>query len=222
MLIPSFITFTGADDRTRIEDLQALHGDFPVEIGVLFSKSRAGSPRYPRAAWIEALRGSGLRLAAHVCGAWASEIASGGRPEIEHLLGPFSRVQVNVGFPADPGVVRAWADGVSDRIGIQIEPILQARGDRFPEDARVAWLFDRSGGRGEMPETWPAPAAPGVRFGYAGGLGPGTVGAALARMPEAPEAWIDMESRVRNLDDAFDLGLCRQVCEIAFESTRSA
>lgn len=217
MLKPAFITFTGADDKTRPMDLVDLSREFPAtEFGILFSKSRACYPRYPSLPWIGRLEGRGLRLAAHICGSWASEIASGKGTEIDHLLGSFQRVQVNIGPDVDPAVIRSWADRVCDLVGHQIEPILQCRGDAFPADRRVSWLFDRSGGRGTVPGTWPQPAPQGVKFGYAGGMSPKNIRSILAELPEAPEAWIDMESGVRNGTDEFDPDLCARVCEVAY------
>lgn len=216
MFKPAFITFTGADDKTRPSDLENLNRDFPVEFGILFSKSRACYPRYPSLPWVGQLDGRGLRLAAHICGAWAAEIVAGKQTEIDHLLGAFQRVQVNTGPDVDPAVVKAWADRVGAMLGHPIEPILQCRGDTFPSEVSVSWLFDRSGGRGTVPGGWPLPAVPGVKFGYAGGMSPKNIEGILAAMPEAPEAWIDMESGVRNVADEFDIGLCRRVCEVTY------
>ena len=59
--------------------------------------------------------------------------------------------------------------------------ILQCRGfERFPDDAHVDWLFDRSGGRGLLPDRWPVPEPSAKFVGYSGGLGPATVVVALA------------------------------------------
>lgn len=213
---PAFITFTGADERTDLVELESLCRDWPVEIGILFSRSRRSSPRYPSLAWIAGLEDRGLRLSAHLCGAWAAEVAVNGTSEIGALLGPFSRAQINVGPGADPAIVRAWARAASKRRGSPLEPILQSRGAAFPHDDRVSWLHDCSGGRGERPAAWPAPALRGMRFGYAGGMGPENIREILAELPEAPEAWIDMESRIRNAADEFDIGLCRKVCEAVY------
>jgi len=216
MLKPAFITFTGADDKTRPSDLEDLSRDYPVEFGILFSKSRAGYPRYPYLPWVGRLEGRGLSLSAHICGAWAAEIVSGKSTEIDHLLGAFSRVQINTGPGVDPKVIKAWAERTGDLIGHPIEPILQCRGEAFPAEPLVSWLYDRSGGKGEQPESWPAAAPPGIRFGYAGGLRPKNIASILETLPEAPGAWIDMESGVRNSADEFDLGLCRRVCEVVY------
>jgi len=68
-------------------------------------------------------------------------------------------------------------------------------------------LMDASGGRGRAPDSWPRPIA-GVASGYAGGIGPETIGADLDRIAQAVGdgvIWIDMEGRVRDEADRFDL-----------------
>jgi hypothetical protein len=52
--------------------------------------------------------------------------------------------------------------------------------------------------------------------GYAGGLGPETVAKVLPQLTQATPFWIDMESKIRNGDDRFDVGLCRRVCEAVY------
>ncbi|WP_454909583.1 hypothetical protein [Variovorax gossypii] len=47
MNTPQFTTFTGADDDTCIDEMQALSRDYPVEFGILFSPTRQGSGKYP-------------------------------------------------------------------------------------------------------------------------------------------------------------------------------
>ncbi|MFG6084251.1 hypothetical protein ACEUZ9_000753 [Paracoccus litorisediminis] len=215
MLIPSFVTFTGADDRTDIAAMGNLAAQYPIEYGILFSRSREGDARYPTAGWMRGLEGAGLRLAAHICGYHASEIVETGQLSILDRLGPFDRIQINTAPLLETGIenVLAAGDRVSQRFGKPVAVILQVR-QAFPEDSRVKWLFDASGGRGLVSASYPAPPVnPQVRIGYAGGLGPENVAAVLAGLPDVQESWIDMETRIRNDTDDFDLGLCRAVCE---------
>lgn len=212
MFKPAFITFTGPDDRTSIPAMRALAGRHEIEFGVLFSATRQGTPRYPSLAWIEAVQDSGLRLAAHICGSWARQIVQEGASEADALLRNFARVQINTGMPVDTAVIRKWAYDLSGRFGRPVEPIIQCRGP-FPEDDRVSWLYDRSGGNGERPDFWPAPPKdPNVAFGYAGGIRPGNVTSVLAEIPASRGGWIDMESGVREAGDQFSLALCDEVC----------
>ena len=211
MLIPTMITLTGPDDRTDISALASFAASRPeVEIAVLFSASRRGISRYPTLGWVAELADSGMNLSAHVCGSWAQAIVDGRDPDFDPaLLAPFSRVQVNTRPGADPAAVRAWADRTAGRDGKPLAPILQSRGDEFPEDDRVLWLHDPSGGRGIAQTRWPRPR-PGT--GLAGGLGPGRIAPLLASLEHVDGVWIDMETSLRNAADEFDLGICEEVC----------
>ena len=86
-------------------------------------------------------------------------------------------------------------------------PVLQSADRADGRGPRHQLLMDASGGRGVSPETWPRPIA-GVPCGYAGGLGPDTILADLDRIAETVGdgvIWIDMEGRLRDASDRFDL-----------------
>lgn len=99
-------------------------------------------------------------------------------------------------------------DGVNDAL-------LGALRDR---GVNVVPLFDTSGGAGRVPQTWPF-AIPTVYCGYAGGLGPETLEQEITRIEQVAEhatIWIDMERRVRSLDDQqFDLAKVEACLRIA-------
>ena len=72
------VTITGADESTNINDLLEISSQFPfVEWGILFSpKQMEGAfPRNPSFKWIMdhivPLKEKGLKLSAHICGAWS-------------------------------------------------------------------------------------------------------------------------------------------------------
>ena len=86
---------------------------------------------------------------------------------------------------------------------------------------RIAPLFDSSGGRGVVEKSWPKiphhEYGP-IWCGYAGGLGPDNIKEELQKIEEAvgeAEIWIDMETKLRNKKDQFDLNLCEQVLQEA-------
>lgn len=216
MLRPDFITFTGADDQTSIDEMVRLSAEFSVEFGILFSRSREGDARYPSRAWIDGLNGRRLPIAAHVCGAYAEEIVRTGESQLEDVLKMFDRVQINTGSWVDLDLMASFGGKLSRAAGDEVPIILQTRTD-IPEDDRFHWLFDASGGRGIAPPAWPLPPRTrSVTFGYAGGIGPDNVDEVLDQIPGHRNAWIDMETRVRNERDEFDLDLCRAVCRKAF------
>jgi len=224
---PEFITFTGIDDATDLIAARALAAEFPVEYGVLFSPERQGnSPRYP--SWptlckilLYAVPGS--RYAAHLCGGYSRLLLASGSTTLDTILREhFARVQINTHYVGlNVAVIAEWAESV------KAQPILQCR-DAFPPEEDVSWLFDASGGRGVVPDAWPAAARPGPvaaspevprLVGYAGGLSPTNIATALPLIAAAAgdsPYWIDMESGVRDADDRFDLAKCRAVCEAVY------
>jgi len=74
-------------------------------------------------------------------------------------------------------------------------------------------LHDASGGLGRTPDHWSRPIA-GMLNGYAGGIGPDSVIDTLETLaPIVGDGftWIDMEGRLRDRDDAFDLARVEDV-----------
>jgi hypothetical protein len=214
------VTITGVDERTHAYDLCELHADFPfVEWGVLLSASREGKdPRYPAQWWIQSLldRTDGLPLAGHLCGSYSRDAISGAFLwAIEHpeQFRRFRRLQLN---GAKWGIeTAARLSKYKDRFPAK-EFIVQV--DWFPNGQfdDLAFLLDRSGGRGVEITKFPAPPD-GVRCGYAGGLGPDNLEKALAAITALPgdgAVWVDMESQVRT-DDWLDLAKVRRCLEIA-------
>jgi hypothetical protein len=210
MRAPEFITLTGADDATDVDEMVALAKLYPIEWGILFSPKRQGvEPRYPLDPGRFAHRG--LRLAAHLWGAHARAALE--TPPFSVLpvaLDVFERVQVNHPAP-DTWAARAFQEWAKRPC------ILQAGTDRrfVGGDADLLWLFDASGGRGVTPDAWPRHPGGNRLVGYAGGIGPENVLEGLAAIGAAGPYWIDMESGVRT-GDRFDLELCRRVREAVF------
>lgn len=227
------VTLTGADDSTDPRKLIALSRGYPfAEWGILLSHSAAGTPRFPSSAWISRFlnMAAGMLppLCLHICGRWVREICKGrwNGLLLEHTrtLRCVQRVQLNFHSAAhhlvpDFGQV---AKEVTDALGVR-QVIFQCDGVNnhlvraAAEDGLTAVpLYDRSGGAGILPPTWPL-GMPGVYNGYAGGLGPDNVLeqlpkiAAVARGPH----WIDMETHVRSDNDrVFDLDKCAQVLKL--------
>lgn len=76
-------------------------------------------------------------------------------------------------------------------------------------------LYDVSGGKGIQPRKWHPPVE-GVQCGYAGGIGPENVIEILKKVADVAgdtPFWIDMESRVRDEQDRFDLAKVESVLE---------
>lgn len=209
---PNFITFTGVDDFTSVGEMIALSKKYPIEWGVLFSPKLQGQGRYPSLDFLADFTREprGLDLAAHVCGGYSAHLIECGRNGLEEVIkAHFGRVQVNTADASvDPTAIRAWADE------LDVRAILQCRGE-FPVDSNVSWLFDTSGGRGTLPDAWPAPLH--TLCGYAGGIGPDNVSDIVAIIgAQTDNYWIDMESSLRDERDRFDLKRCQAVCEAVY------
>lgn len=208
---PEFITFTGADDHTDVTEMLKLSAQYPIEWGILFSPKRQGQGRYPTKQAVMNFTSRKLRLAAHLCGDDARQVIDFQSSRWDDLIADqFERAQINTANPrVHPWMIKEWADDLS------IRAILQCRGP-FPAIRAVDVLFDASGGRGILAADWPY--APFGHFvGYAGGLGPKTIAAAMQVIPSRAERyWIDMESGVRDEQDRFDLAKCRAVCEAVY------
>lgn len=203
MAVPSWVTFTGVDERTSIGGMLVLSARYPIEWGVLFG-GRLGASRYPGPATVKnLLRYPQLRLSAHLCGMFSAHVRNGKLP-VWPPVRLFNRIQVNAVDP-DPETLARLSKATGKPVALQVRR-------RFPETlpAGVQPLFDPSGGKGKFGAAWPAQPEGIPVVGYAGGLGPENVADAL-RDVLATNFWIDMESRVRT-DDWLDLEKCHAVC----------
>lgn len=238
----NLVTITGADDSTDIKHLVDLSAEFPfVEWAILVSKRQEGSYRFPSRDWIDDFvqEHGRANMATHICGRWVRDIYAGKLETIEELpncVGPSRRIQLNthgtlhettglcealdkinrsrnIWYPKNPVITEVrklfifQMDGVNDKArAIAEEAGFEAQG-----------LFDRSGGAGILPDSWPmAPDKPWAAYGYAGGLGPENVDEQIKAIEFAAAGpyWIDMERRVRTDDDsALDMAKVREVLE---------
>ena len=225
------VTFTGVDNSTPLMTLIDLADKYPgAEFAVLVGNStnKNEDRRFPSLSTIRDLRDlgadGGLNTSLHLCGRFSRAVVAGAGPsgEIYKLCDGFGRVQINMASRAfSNGRRQSTVTAVErfvGRVGCD-SVILQHRGhwsDVPMLHPRVEYLFDRSGGRGQETFThWPAPSGQMARIGYAGGIGPHNIEAALVFAEQNPDArlWFDMETRVRDDDDWFDLEAIEQVCQ---------
>jgi len=227
------VTFTGIDSKTDLKRAieLALSCPFSVEYGVLVSETGAGlKPRYPEIELVKdiftAFKNAGIPTALHVCGSWSRKLLKGEDDLFQVLpasLG-YQRLQWNINPPGKNPVQRAkWnVEGAAGVFQSQFfwkaraaQLIVQRHSENsvllYAELERqgvpMAVLFDSSGGRGVVNDSWPAPQ--GDYCGYAGGFSPENVRERVKAMsealPEGQEVWIDMESGVRGEGDYLDL-----------------
>jgi hypothetical protein len=224
---PHTITFTGIDPSNARAELDALLAADPrIELGILYSENRAGTdPRYPPFAWIEetahaiAQDYGPRRLALHVCGQAVKSFIRG--TALKVTIENFHRIQLNGAFDAgDIAALRQFrVIGNTQRYITQFDSNPELHQLCLPRARYV--LFDSSGGRGIRRGQWPAPL-PGVRCGYAGGLGPDNLRLEMPRIAAVagPDYWVDMENSLRGADDRFSVQKARLALEaiVAFES----
>jgi hypothetical protein len=221
------VTLTGADDRTDVADMVELSKQFPyVEWAILFSQSKAGVSRYPSLDWLKKSLPyfNQMNMSAHLCGKWVDDANQGRITFLDDkgMSDAFGRIQMNQAKGRLWKVLKCetdfW-DCAFDKPIILGGPYQKLN---IPTDAfmlhGVSPLFDCSGGMGILASEWPAPAldeyGKPLFCGYAGGLGPDNIEEELAKIEAVvgdAEIWVDMESKIRNSRDEFDLEKCEQV-----------
>lgn len=193
------ITLTGADDSIPHEALWHLAEKSDVgsiEWGILYSATQQGVGRYPSFKWIEELAETirvapGPSFALHVCGRAVRDFLAGSG-HVTEVASAFNRIQLN--FRSSEYAIE------------EIRPCLRRNGLKTiitqRNDAnRDLWkalkgfdnhavLFDKSGGRGQSPEEGWAPF------------------------------WVDMEGKLRNEHDRFDIERAARCLEIAGQYER--
>lgn len=219
------ITFTGIDQRSLPDALvvSAQYAPHPIELGVLWSNTRAGiENRYPALELVEAFASkiaaasppSRGRFALHVCGSAVKDLFDG-EPRITDIAGAFDRVQVNLNaramyFNPEERAHRRNVQEVKDFVLRWPKPVIfQLNHNNTELFQHLKWLpnvqalVDASGGQGLSPTLWREPLK-NVPTGYAGGLGPDNLARELARIHEAATpAWVDMEGKLRDEQDWF-------------------
>jgi phosphoribosylanthranilate isomerase len=206
------ITVTGADESTALADLVSLLELSPrVEIGLLYTETPEGRPRYPNISWLARVtRVLGKRCAVHVCGQQARAATLSGRD----WIGRAGRIQLNGNITPDEvrECLRTYRT-------YDVQVITQYQAGKRVEDVvtgdpRHSLLVDASGGRGISPETWVRPETD-HPVGFAGGLGPDNLETELPRIRAVARDpwWIDMEGKLRTPDDYFDPNRARDAIE---------
>ena len=203
------ITVTGVDASTALQDIAALLSIAPeVEIGFLFTESPEGRQRYPSHAWLrEAMPSARGRCALHVCGSGGRRLLAEG--QLADLTRNAARIQVN-GTVAAGHFSADWIEGICALHPAHTIITQHCPGNVALLDvaaANHALLVDGSGGNGRSPEAWTRPATD-KSVGFAGGLGPHNLASELPLIREAAGStpyWIDMEGRIRDVADRFDV-----------------
>lgn len=231
-----YCTLTGIDDSIPLDYLWSLAREYPfVEWGILYSHNNAGSGRYMSLSRIDELAKRMLHcsppnFALHICGRAVREFLDPAHTDVKRVAGAFGRVQLNFRYqPEDLDMIRiAIASRAAQNVITQHNAANAPLWRSLSDLSNHAVLFDQSGGRGQTPAEWPEPlditrerlpfGASNPVCGYAGGLGPDNLSEMLPRIHAAAgnkPYWIDMESKLRDHADRFDLSKARRCLEIA-------
>lgn len=224
------VTITGADDQTNVDELLRLSQRYPfVEWAILYSPNQDGTARYPLPKWrnsfMDAVRGTSVRRAMHLCGPSIRELLQQGPQKLAYRAG-YQRIQLNFNasrfteeelkrLAKKTGWAEFW-DGSPQGVIVQHNSANIKVPEIFISNgcADVQVLFDSSGGRGVELDTYPTPLSD-FTCGFAGGIGPDNIDSALEKAAAAAggrDYWIDMESKVRT-DNVFDLAKVEAVLE---------
>lgn len=207
------ITFTGIDAQTDLAKVKSLSEENKnIEWGILFSKNPT-SNRYCSFDQIKNIAEElkGVRKSAHLCGGMVTQYLNG-EEDLLTVLSNFDRIQINVNIS---GLSNKKTNDLLQIFRIANKPhIIQwnHNNELFIKNNLLGCknlniLFDASGGAGKLPSSWPENIDD-VFCGYAGGLSPENIDSELPKIIEIvsnKSFAIDMEGKIRNDNDWFDL-----------------
>ena len=223
-----YLTITGADSDTNIEQMAALSVAYPfLEWGILYGGGHLSSNRFPGHEWRDQLAQDPdfqtMNISAHLCGQSVRNYLRGKLdlqllPDL--LFRKADRIQINT--HGEPHVSKNWFWDTFNEYTIGPEPEIIFQLDGVNNHylilgeavgIKCTGLFDLSHGAGVLQDGWPSTS---TWRGYAGGLGPDNLEEELRKISKVAtnKYWIDMETNVRTRG-VLDLNKVRQVCEIA-------
>lgn len=225
------VTLTGADDSVAPDDLLELSSEFSfVEWGILVGSSKVRS-RFPSLQWREDIaRKAGFyphKFSAHICSGMLDDIINKSQTPFSDLAInnisriKFERVQLNFhGQPVNtslfPNIFNVFNKMPSTEVIVQLDGVNnRILNYLLSYGIKSSGLYDCSHGFGIKPESWNVPN-PNWKIGYAGGLGPETIGEdleAIQKVAGCQYYWIDMETKLYDSDNKFCLKKCRTVLE---------
>ena len=219
------VAIAGPDDKTDIDELIRLSKEYPfVEWGILFSKSAAGTQRFPSNEWVAKLfhESKKMNLSAHLCGAYPREVLQNGDHAAMDLFRNFvGRFQINFNFKNTEYKIE-HLDYLLDRYKNCIFQYNKSNQEFFetvlPTIGYIRYdvLYDASGGRGTEIKGIPDPFENNYT-GYAGGINPDNVESICETIQSKIQndiVYIDMESGIRT-ENEFDLEKVEKVLSIA-------
>lgn len=235
----STIVFNGIDDTIDLnsQEYQTIlktsfhHYQTQPEYGILYHKTKKGTPRY--SSFRQALKiidsvGYHTYMALHVCGAESISTVLKGTYASDPELGALVSQMLEIGGRIQLNFRDFFTSGnyeLADLINLLhrnpdtrfILPFNKSNEALFKlliGYANVIPLVDSSGGKGKAPEVWtnPDPWFRNVRF--AGGLGENNLAEQVVKIQTDTGRnyfGLDMESSLRTKDNTFDLAACDRI-----------
>lgn len=227
------ISFTGADNRTSVDELDALNqymvskSNIIPEWALLIYLEAEGLARNPDKTKRSQILELKYQTAAHLCGEKAFHLVLSRDTQFLDELKKYNRVQLNVNARKkdfSPAQIKNIYDILADENISTIFQFhqqsqdfilkyLQNSQENKKDPTNQTILFDTSKGRGISPVSWPSPI--GKFCGYAGGLNPENIVDANDKIVGYFENtdnayWLDMESGLR-INNEFSLQKCKEV-----------
>ena len=237
-----YLGFCGADDKTNIDDMIALSQQCPrIEWGILFHPDKQSIPRYPSQSFVDTLcqkfsQLPSYNLAAHLCGDHVETLLKGDAAFVIKLfLAGFNRIQINATVENGVDLERLLLDKECsmERLHdvIKATPYLDwifqsnnqtsALVEEFSgSHPNVFVLHDASCGTGTTIEDFPM-IQNCILQGYAGGIGVHNVVTIVKKLNNTMrdgQYWIDMESKLRNDSDMFQIKTCQQIVKLVLRN----
>ncbi len=224
-MIINRITVTGADNGVSGYVIEKLLHTYPfLELGILLSPVREGTPRYPSEKWIRVVQNDLSRVSWHLCGKYSRDFLVGVDSVLPKYIKDGDRVQINCnlayGEKDYAKMVQLFKKYPNNQF---IIPLLEDRNHAFGVSMiklnadivgaeNMNFLYDESKGKGIVINKI-LPPVPKFYTGYAGGLTPdnvvyvaemvtNAVGDLFSPPLRKREVWLDVESGVR-IDNEF-------------------
>lgn len=226
-----YVTLTGVDDKTDLHQLISLSVKYPlVEWGILYSPKQQGlGGRYPSVDKLQHILStipSDVKIALHLCGSSVPGLFSGDELVVDlvnTVAKRCGRVQLNFTHNSGKVDIKDISNLLYNLPDLTVITQHNLANDSVWKNLlghkNFNVLFDSSGGRGIERNIWPAPL-PVPCCGYAGGLGPDNLARQLPVITDAAAQepfWIDMEGKLRDKDDLFDLTKAEECLKLVYK-----
>lgn len=244
-MILKYITCSGANEHTNIDDLLALAKEYPMmEIGIQVSDKKV-MENPARFDWIAALHEKVVaqklapNIAMHVNGNWVQQFASRAMiPELDYFLNLCNgrkrwlvkRLQINFLIDNDYRIeFGRFCQAMTD---CAARPIVLPYNEKnavfihrlHDKSMKFDCLYDSSHGEGVLPQQLQAPVFKDRLQGYSGGLSAENVAEQLQKLSHVVKPkcviYIDAEGKLKGNDGHLDLQKCKAYIENALSAVK--